>query len=236
MMNNKHTEYCLCQGTRILLGPLSYDRQILAAALQHHGGSIEDIPLQPPEEAVSLLYLTLLPVVDTQAVPAHSAFYHPGQAQFVVSKTEVKRTLPYQLYPLDDCMARVTEALAKQADQGLALLEKGYTEREVKSWPQQRAEAAEYTADNTQEVPLLKGMAARRGIPLATFVEHVQAKVKTTADLTAIILGDAQAANDQIKALQLLDKADQLPDDWFDQLMAIADHWRKDWPEQLLQP
>jgi hypothetical protein len=228
-------KFCLCNRGRIVYGPATYDRTLLGAVLKHHGGSIEDLPSQVPLQAAGVLYLRLLPVIDIGEAPEKIEFYHRSQPNLTVDVDQVNREYSYTLFHLGYCAEIVIARIAKESDKALALLETGYTEHEIKSWPQQRAEAAEYTLDNMEAVPLLQGMASRRGIPLATFVAHVQAKVKETADLTAIILGDAQAANDNLKALNILNETGNLPSDWFDQLMNIADDWRKDWPALLLQ-
>jgi hypothetical protein len=228
-------KFYLCDGPRVLMGPINYSIDILGDALKHHGGTAADLPEVAPKSAIDVLYLRLLPERDITEQPTRLNFYHIGQAAVVVKPDRVEIKHPLSLHSFEYCSQLVAIEIDKISDQALGVLQKGYSERIIKSWPQQRAEAAEYTLDNTKEVPLLKGMAERRGIPLATFVEHVQVKVKTTADLTAIILGDAQAANDKMKALETLNSTDNLPNNWFDLLIDIADNWRKNWPATLLE-
>ncbi|MCV6588325.1 MAG: hypothetical protein OIF57_04740, partial [Marinobacterium sp.] len=64
-------------------------------------------------------------------------------------------------------------------------------------------------------------------------VEKIRAKASDAARLTGIVLGSAQAANDQIDSLQALNETDQLPDDWFEQLQSIVTYLQSDWPPEL---
>lgn len=226
-------KYYLCHGSRILLGPVEYNLEKLAEALKHHGGSVADLPANAPDAAIDVLYLKLLPEVDKTDSPAQPQLYHVGQPARTVLADAVEVTHPLTPYPLDYCSQLISTDIAQQADDALGLLEAGYTEREVKSWSQQQAEAAAWAADNNAVVPLLQGLADRRGIALVEVVAKVQAKVQIAAQLTGVILGDAQAANDQLDQLKQLQANDKLPDDWFNQLQTIAATWRKDWPKQL---
>ncbi|MCV6590501.1 MAG: hypothetical protein OIF57_15975, partial [Marinobacterium sp.] len=65
-------------------------------------------------------------------------------------------------------------------------------------------------------------------------VEKIRAKASDAARLTGIVLGSAQAANDQIDSLQALNETDQLPDDWFGQLQSVVTGLQANWPPELL--
>ncbi len=182
--------------------------------------------------------LELLPghdVVD----PAPAAIGFDGQysAWQVDSENQViRREYKYRPMVFADAAEDLLRYIDHEQDQALGMIERGYTEQEVKTWAQQQAEAAAWTADHTISVPLVESLAERRGVTVEQAVAKIQAKASTAAILTGIILGDAQAAGDQINALKALhdSETDTLPDDWFDQLQAIATGWQKDWPPELL--
>ncbi|MBB1489378.1 hypothetical protein [Oceanospirillum sediminis] len=154
--------------------------------------------------------------------------------QYQPSHPRLLRTITYTAMPFDDAVADTLNHIAEQQDTALARIEHGYTEQEVKTWAQQQAEAAAWTADHTASVPLIEGLALRRGVTVAVVVEKINAKVTAAATMTGIVLGDAQAAGDQINALKVQHETDTLPDDWFDQLQAMASGWRKNWPPELM--
>jgi hypothetical protein len=218
------------EAKQIICSPIANYEQ-LRSILSRNGILADNIVFDGPQQWHHLL---VLPGIDEPPLSPAELGYTGALSHWAVDNAKMLRKVVWERSTLTDFTDELRVHISEIQETSLAILEIGYTEHEIKSWPQQRAEAAEYTLDSTKEVPLLKGMAERRDIPLATFVEHVQAKVKATADLTAIILGDAQAADDKIKAIQALDKADKLPVDWFDQLTDIAENWRKEWPAILL--
>lgn len=229
------TKFYLCSGSRILLGPVSYDRAAIAHALSHHGGSIDDLPIDEPAGAVDVIHLRLLPERDVTEQPDHPEFYHIGQPVLTVNADHVERNCPVSLYPIEYCAERVSQAISESADRALGVLERGYTEREIKTWSQQRSEAEAWSADKSASVRFLEGRASRRGIELSDMVGRVLKKVEYASDVGGLVLGDSDAAADKIAALLSLD-ADpdaELPADWFDQLQEIAANWRNDWPPEL---
>ncbi len=125
----------------------------------------------------------------------------------------------------DDLLARMTH----YSDRALASLKAGYPEQETETWNLQKAEAEAWSADNSAAVPILTAIAERRGMALADLVSRVLDKSNQYAALVGLVLGDRQAAEDTIEALQ-----EEKPEDHFDQLVALANSWRSDWPQELV--
>jgi hypothetical protein len=82
---------------------------------------------------------------------------------------------------------------------GSALLA-GYPEAEVKTWPQQAAEAAALDADPAASAPLLTAIAAGRGLDVAELVARVLAKEALYKTAAGGLLGQRQALEDAIDA------------------------------------
>ena len=76
----------------------------------------------------------------------------------------------------------------------IAVIKEGYTEDEVKSWPQQIAEAEAYQADNTAVTPLLDAMVAQRGGTKDELVLRIAANATQYAQVFGAALGKKQKA------------------------------------------
>ncbi len=228
-------EFCLTSEGRVLFGPIKYSKTQFAAALAHHGIPADLLPAPTPTEPLQLHHLRLLPVTDLTNQPEPAAWYHTGQPVLTVTDTAVERRCPVTPYPFSHIDSLILADISTAQDSALAVLEQGYTEREVKSWHQQQTEAAAWSLDNSTPVPLLENLAAGRGVSVAEVAEKIQAKVQQASALTGLILGAAQGAGDKIAELQALDADDNLPDDWFDQLQSISQTWRNNWPPELLK-
>lgn len=216
----------------VVCDPIAYSVDRFRDIIQRQGMPI-DLPYQL-EGALHVGPVSLLPGrVEYVSAPG-LAGYQDDLLPWVVEGEALVQRMDWAPLPFDHAVSDIQQHIAQSADRALGVLERGYTEREVKTWPQQRAEAAAWSADNAVSVPLLQGLADRRGVALVEVVTRVQNKVGQAAALTGVVLGDSQAAGDEIKALQALAENDQLPADWFDQLQSIAQNWRKDWPPELL--
>lgn len=221
--NNSHMMVC---------DPIPYDQPRFSSIIARYGIAAS-LPVQL-DGAVHLGPLSILPARTEFIEPPAPAGYE-GVMEWVVDDDELVHRMKWQPGAFAYVTADVQRYITQSADHALGVLERGYTEREIKTWSQQRTEAEAWSADNSVSVPLLQGLADRRGVELSEVVAKVQAKVQVAATLTGVVLGDAQAAADKIAALLALD-ADpeaELPADWFDQLQEIAANWRKDWPPEL---
>ena len=109
------------------------------------------------------------------------------------------------LEPADDAALKAAKA-AKLAEinaacdlAGQAILS-GYPDVEVKTWPQQAAEAAAFQADTQASVPLLSKIASDRGLTVTDLAARVQAKEAAFKAAAGGLLGMRQALEDQIDA------------------------------------
>ncbi|CAM3790405.1 hypothetical protein [Castellaniella denitrificans] len=138
------------------------------------------------------LFVSVIQPGQVEEVPACA----PGSAQYLGELT---------LEPADDAALRAAKA-SKLAEinaacdlAGKAVLA-GYPDVEIKTWPQQAAEAAAYQADSQAEVPLLTKIAADRGLTVADLATRVQAKEAAFKAAAGGLLGMRQALEDQIDA------------------------------------
>jgi hypothetical protein len=86
------------------------------------------------------------------------------------------------------------------ADATMAALTTSYSDHEKLSWAKQEAEAHALTADPDAAAPLLRGIAAARGIDLADLVTRVLANVASYETASAAVLGQQQRYEDMLTA------------------------------------
>jgi hypothetical protein len=125
----------------------------------------------------------------------------------------------------DDLLARMTH----YSDRALLSLKAGYPEQETETWNLQKTEAEAWQVDNRVATPVLAAIAERRGLALSDLVTRVLDKSNQYAALVGLVLGDRQAAEDNIQVL-----LENKPEDCFEQLVALANSWRLDWPQELV--
>jgi len=95
------------------------------------------------------------------------------------------------------------QAINTAATSELAALSAAYPDGEVQSWAQQTREAEALAGDPNAATPLLAAIATARGVPLATLAERVRAKVQAYAVASGRIIGQRQALEDAINAVDL---------------------------------
>lgn len=150
----------------------------------------------------------------------------PGQAE------EVPACSPAAAQFLGELVLEPAGAAALQASRAAKLAEinaacdaagraliKCYPDVEVKTWPQQAAEAAALQADPEAAAPLLTKIAADRGLTVADLAARVQAKEAAFKDAAGGLLGMRQALEDRIDAAA---SAEDLSDIVFDAQAALA--------------
>ena len=79
-------------------------------------------------------------------------------------------------------------------EEEIAAIKAGYTEDEIKSWPQQIAEAEAYQADNTAATPLLDAMIAATGGTKDELVLSIATNATQYAQVFGAALGKKQKA------------------------------------------
>lgn len=228
-------KYGIIINDKLICDPIT-DHSLLESITQRHGFLVNTPFKQNVEIVIAGKKLLIVPGVEERPQPPALTGYRGALTswQYEPSYPRLLRTITYTQLPFDEAVADTLNHIAEQQDEALARIEQGYTEQEVKTWAQQQAEAAAWTADNTAPVPLIEGLTLRRSVSVRQIVAKINEKVSTAAALTGIVLGDAQAAGDQIDSLKALYASDALPEDWFDRLQTIAAGWRKDWPSELL--
>ena len=89
------------------------------------------------------------------------------------------------------------------AGRALAELSAGYPAGEIASWPQQTREAEAIAANPAADAPILSAIAQQRGIPVAELAQRVLAKVAAYGMASGYIIGQRQALEDAIEAVEL---------------------------------
>lgn len=80
-----------------------------------------------------------------------------------------------------------------------------YSDGEIRSWDQQRAEATAYTADNTASTPLLSAIATARGITVSQLATKVLANAEAYESAYGTLLGKYQKNKDTLASINLED-------------------------------
>lgn len=104
---------------------------------------------------------------------------------------------------LEDLREYRVADIAACAATGLAALSAAYPSGEVQSWAQQAREAEALAIDPSASAPLLAAISAARGVPLYTLAARVRAKVQAYAVASGRIIGQRQALEDAINAVDL---------------------------------
>jgi len=107
------------------------------------------------------------------------------------------------LPPADDAVLKKLkeEKLAQilaASDAAMAALSSRFSEHEKLSWPKQEQEAKALQLDPEAPAPLLRGMAASRGITLEALQTKVMANVQAFESAAALILGTQQRYEDEV--------------------------------------
>ena len=104
---------------------------------------------------------------------------------------------------------QIAQVLAA-SDAAMAALSSRYSEHEKLSWPKQEQEAKALQADPEAPAPLLRGVAATRGIALEELQVKVLANVGASETATAFILGTQQRYEDEIAAATTIEEVQRV--------------------------
>lgn len=96
--------------------------------------------------------------------------------------------------------------LADKADKIKNDLLSGYPQTEIESFYRQEKEALAWQADNKVETPMLKQIARVRGVPFEILVEKVIEKASQFAVAIGVIIGQRQAFEDRLLAINTLEE------------------------------
>ncbi|EEG10313.1 hypothetical protein [Pseudogulbenkiania ferrooxidans] len=113
---------------------------------------------------------------------------------------------------MDQIRAASLAAINGRASELLANLSAAYPDGEVQSWAQQTREAEALAVDPGAATPMLTAIAASRGLTVEELAARVRAKVQAYAVASGRIIGQRQALEDTIHAVDLSapDAAEQL--------------------------
>jgi hypothetical protein len=120
----------------------------------------------------------------------------------------------YDQYPTDEekiSAARTLQKVKRSTVNGSYNVQMGdlfnseYSEYERSTFPQQRAEATAYLADNTASVPLLNAIATARGITVETLANKIIEKAEAHDIALGTILGKRKKDLDLLDAIDLND-------------------------------
>ena len=79
-------------------------------------------------------------------------------------------------------------------EEEIAAVKEGYTEDEIKSWPQQVSEATAYQLDQTAQTPLLDAIVSQRGGTKDELVLRIATNAMQYAQVFGVALGKKQKA------------------------------------------
>ena len=79
-------------------------------------------------------------------------------------------------------------------EEEISTIKEGYTDDEIKSWPQQLAEAQAYQADQTSDTPLLDAIVSERGGTKDELVLRIATNATQYAQVFGAALGKKQKA------------------------------------------
>jgi hypothetical protein len=106
-------------------------------------------------------------------------------------------------------------------DKRLQALNLTASELEKDSWPEQRAEAQAYVANNTASCPLLQALATARGITLADMVQKVLDAISSYNAQVAALLAAKQVVETEIKSCNSIADCNRLLHNRYDLSMPI---------------
>lgn len=114
--------------------------------------------------------------------------------------------------PLTELRAMRLADISDSANARLSELSAAYPAFELQSWAQQAREAEALAADQSSAAPLLSAIATARGLTVVELSARVRAKVAAYAEASGQIIGQRQALEDALMAVDLLaqDAAAQL--------------------------
>ena len=106
---------------------------------------------------------------------------------------------------LDEAKARKFSEILTKSDEAMNSLTASYSDNEKLSWPKQEAEAKALLTAPDALAPLLRGIAAARGIPVEELRDKVLANVSVSEQATALILGTQQKYEDAVRAAETVE-------------------------------
>ena len=116
----------------------------------------------------------------------------------------IAQVVPYVAPPgptLAAVKASKTAEIVKEADAFLASMGQEYGEMERTTWPTQSAEAKALVAAANAPAPMIRKMAAQRGMDVVTLAQRIVANEAAWIDIAGYVIGQRQAYQDQLDAI-----------------------------------
>ena len=131
----------------------------------------------------------------------------PGDAAYL------RKTLEYygkpvgiELMTLDEAKAAKLSEINAACDDFLAVLTESYPAREVLTFDQQASEAAAVLADPSAQAPMLKPLAAARGLGVTELAMRVRVKTEAFTAISGHVIGQRQKYEDALDAAETLEE------------------------------
>jgi len=176
----------LVEGAQIT--PLLYAQPFTSRGINHPANALI---LWTPAQ---LKKVGVYPLV--KAAPLHP-YYVAGTPTYALVRGAVIESRIDTPMPLADVKTQKQMEIDMEFETSIAQMTAGYLPAERESWTIQEAEAQGYPANPT---PMLEGLAAARGITVATIVTRVLANAAAFKTAAAKIIGHKQARSDALAA------------------------------------
>ena len=111
-----------------------------------------------------------------------------------VTHTKADQEAAYQADLDAKAKASAITEINRTFEEEISAVKEGYTEDEIKSWPQQVAEAQAYQADQTVSTPLLDAIVSQRGGTKDELVLRIATNATQYAQVFGVALGKKQKA------------------------------------------
>lgn len=111
-----------------------------------------------------------------------------------VTHTKADQEAAYQADLDAKAKASAITEINRTFEEEISAVKEGYTEDEIKSWPQQVAEAQAYQADQTVATPLLDAIVSQRGGTKDELVLRIATNATQYAHVFGVALGKKQKA------------------------------------------
>lgn len=161
----------------------------------------------------------------THPPPHDNRWFAALPTPMVVGDPETGFSVAYQITALPFSVAkeRLLKRTTERKEAILKSIEDGYTESEVKTWPQQQQEADLVEAGMETGVEIIDTICQHRGLTREQLATKIKSKVLIAKEITGNALGVAQRIED---ALESVDPNGS----WLPQLKEIENIWFEAFP------
>ena len=131
----------------------------------------------------------------------------PGDAAYLRKTLEsYNKQVGIELLTLKEAKAAKLKEINAACDDFLAVLTESYPVREVLTFDQQASEAAAVLADPSAPAPMLKPLAAARGLGVTELAMRVRVKSEAFTAISGYVVGQRQKYEDILDAAETLEE------------------------------